>query len=306
MATLRTEEGRTALGGLTMRIDAQISKAPLLAWTTLLLGLTATAQADDLDELREQGSIRVAVANEAPYGYLDENGEGRGAGPEVARHVLDELGIENIEWVVTTFGDLIPGLREGRFDMAAAEMAIRPARCQRVLFSAPNTSYGEGLLVRAANPLEIGGYADFAERDDLRVAVLEGATQVGIMAALGVPDGRVIPIGENAAAIDTLLNDQADGYAGTSLTVSQLDTQHPGVEVVQNFEDPVIDGEIVRSWGAFTFPPDAEPLRDAFDAILLGYRNTQAWEDTLEGHGFTQNDILNAFRFDTEWLCGRE
>ncbi len=287
----------------------RITKASGWALPALLLSLvdiTQAATATDLEEIRERGSIRIAVADEVPYGYLDENGEGRGAGPEVARHVLGELGIENIEWVVTAFGDLIPGLEEGRFDMAAAEMAIRPARCERVLFSAPNTSYGEGLLVRAANPLEIGGYADFAERDDLRIAVLEGATQIGMMAALGVPDGRVVPIAENAAAIDTLLNGQADGYAGTGLTVSQLDAQHPGVEVVQNFEDPVIDGQIVRSWGAFTFPPDAETLRDAFDEVLLDYRNTQAWEDTLEGHGFTQDDILNAFRFDTEWLCGRE
>ncbi|GAA0570197.1 ectoine/hydroxyectoine ABC transporter substrate-binding protein EhuB [Halomonas salifodinae] len=287
----------------------RITKASGWALPALLLSLVAITQAataTDLEEIRERGSIRIAVADEVPYGYLDENGEGRGAGPEVARHVLGELGIENIEWVVTAFGDLIPGLEEGRFDMAAAEMAIRPARCERVLFSAPNTSYGEGLLVRAANPLEIGGYADFAERDDLRIAVLEGATQIGMMVALGVPDGRVIPIAENAAAIDTLLNGQADGYAGTGLTVSQLDAQHPGVEVVQNFEDPVIDGQIVRSWGGFTFPPDAETLRDAFDEVLLDYRNTQAWEDTLEGHGFTQDDILNAFRFDTEWLCGRK
>ncbi|MDR5865595.1 ectoine/hydroxyectoine ABC transporter substrate-binding protein EhuB [Halomonas koreensis] len=283
------------------------SSTRLAIWgLPLSLAVAMPAPAANLAELQDNGSIRVAVADERPYGYLDEDGEGRGAGPDVARHVLGELGIAEIEWVVTDFGELIPGLEEGRFDMAAAEMAIRPARCERVLFSAPNTSYGEGLLVRASNPLEIGGYADFAERDDLRIAVLEGATQVGMMATLGVPDDRVVRIAENAAAIDTLLGGQADAYAGTGLTVSQLDEQNPEVEVVQNFEDPVIDGEIVRSWGAFTFPPDAESLRDAFDEELLDYRNTQAWEDTLAGYGFTQDDILNAFRFDADWLCSRD
>ncbi|MFG6178394.1 ectoine/hydroxyectoine ABC transporter substrate-binding protein EhuB [Halomonas sp. THAF12] len=278
------------------------------AWWALPLALTVagSSQAASFDELQERGSIRVAVANEVPYGYLDDTGQGRGPGPEVARHVLGELGIDDIEWVVTSFGDLIPGLEEGRFDMAAAEMAIRPERCQRVLFSAPNTSYGEGLLVRAANPLEINGYADFADRDDIRVAVLGGATQVDIMAALGVPEDQVVVIDDNAAAIDTLLDDRADAYAGTGLTVSRLEEQSPEVEVVQNFEDPKVNGEIVRSWGAFTFPRDAETLRDAFDTVLLDYRNTQAWEDTLEDNGFTQDDVLNAFRFNTEWLCGQE
>ncbi|MCH4563550.1 ectoine/hydroxyectoine ABC transporter substrate-binding protein EhuB [Halomonas sp. EGI 63088] len=290
-----------------MRNDSRTGWPMRLAITALLFGLAgADTSAATLEEIRERGSIRIAVANEVPYGYIDEHGEPRGAGPEVALRLMDELGIESIEWIETSFGDLIPGLEEGRFDMAAAEMAIRPSRCERVLFSAPNTSYGEGLLVRAANPLEIAGYADFAERDDIRVAVLEGATQVGIMQALGVPDDQVIQIGENEAAIDTLLGGKVDAYAGTGLTVSQLDAQDSKVEVVQNFEDPVIDGEIVRSWGAFTFPPDAETLRDAFDEVLLDYRNTQEWEDTLAGYGFTQDDILNAFRFDTEWLCSRE
>ncbi|SEK43764.1 ectoine/hydroxyectoine ABC transporter substrate-binding protein EhuB [Halomonas daqiaonensis] len=269
------------------------------------LAFSADAGAATLDELRERGSIRIAVADEVPYGYLDENGEGKGAGPEVARYVLEQLGIEEIEWQVVEFGDLIDGLEADRFDMAAAEMAIRPERCERVLFSAPNTSYGEGLLIRAANPEEINAYSDFAEREDIRVAVLDGATQIGILESLGVPESRIEVINANAAAIDIILDGQADAYAGTGLTVSQLDAQSQEVEVVQDFVDPVVDGEIVRSWGAFTFPQEAETLRDVFDEVLLDYRNTQAWEDTLREHGFTQDDILNAFRFDTEWLCNR-
>ncbi len=111
-----------------------------LAWLAVPLAVilaAPTALAASLEELRQQGSIRVAVANEVPYGYLDDEGQGQGAGPEVARHVLEEIGIDDIEWVATSFGDLIPGLEEGRFDMAAAEMAIRPERCERVLFSRP-------------------------------------------------------------------------------------------------------------------------------------------------------------------------
>ncbi len=272
---------------------------------TACLAFGADAGAATLDEVRERGSIRVAVADEVPYGYLDENGEGQGAGPEVARYVLEQLGIEEIEWQVVDFGDLIDGLEAGRFDMAAAEMAIRPERCERVLFSAPNTSYGEGLLVRAANPEEINAYSDFAEREDIRVAVLAGATQIGILESLGVPESRIELIDANAAAIDIILEGQADAYAGTGLTVGQLDARSPEVEVAQNFVDPVVNGEMVRSWGAFAFPREAETLRDAFNEVLLDYRNTQAWEDTLSEHGFTQDDILNAFRFDTEWLCNR-
>ncbi len=62
-------------------------------------------------------------------------------------------------------------------------------------------------------------------------------------------------IASNDAAIEALLSDRADAYAGTGLTVSQLGGQSPDVEVVEGFEDPKVDGKIVRSWGGFTFPP---------------------------------------------------
>ncbi|MDY7115807.1 ectoine/hydroxyectoine ABC transporter substrate-binding protein EhuB [Halomonas sp. SSL-5] len=277
-----------------------------IALFATLATLPGAVAAASLEELRERGHIRVAVADEEPYGYLDAEGEGRGAGPDVARPLLERLGIERIEWQVVDFEDLIPGLEQGEFDMAAAEMAIRPERCKRALFSEPNTSYGEGLLVQAANPHEINAYDHFAARDDIRVAVLAGATQVDILSAMGVPEDRLVVIDTNAQAVDTILGGDADAYAGTGLTVSQLAEQDIRVEVAQNFVDPEVEGEMVRSWGGFAFPPDAESLRDAFNEALRDYRNTGAWEETLIGYGFTQDDILNAFRFDTEWLCGRQ
>src|SRR5690625_190060 len=68
-----------------------------------LLGSTATATS--LEEIKDKGVMRIAVANENPYGFIDPNGEAKGAGPEVAQHLVEELGIDEIEWVTTNFGD---------------------------------------------------------------------------------------------------------------------------------------------------------------------------------------------------------
>ncbi|QTF94107.1 ectoine/hydroxyectoine ABC transporter substrate-binding protein EhuB [Halomonas sp. BM-2019] len=288
-----------------MRPDSSPVWPVRLALAPLLLALASTSAATPLDEIRERGSIRIAVANEVPYGYLDAEGEARGAGPEVARQLIETLELGEIEWVERDFGELIPGLRAGEFDMAAAEMAILPERCEQILYSEPNTTYGEGLLVRAGNPLELQAYDDFAGRNDYRVAVMAGADQREILMALGVPEEKLVTITRNEEAIETLVSGEADAYAATGLTVTALDEVSQEVEAAMDFIDPLLDGEEVRSWGGFAFGPEAEELRDAINEALLAFKPTRAWEQILVDNGFSQEDVLNSFKYRTEQLCRR-
>ena len=153
-------------------------KAALLAGAAAL-GLAGAAQAASLAEIQESGTIRIAIANEIPYGYVDPvSGDTLGAGPDTAKYIVEQLGVENIEWVTTEFSSLIPGLQADRFDMVAAEMAIIPTRCATVIYSEPNTSYGEGLLVPAGDPEGLNSYEQFAENPDLTVAIMAGANQL--------------------------------------------------------------------------------------------------------------------------------
>jgi len=262
-------------------------------------------QADTLEEILERGSIRIAVANERPYGYLNEAGEALGAGPEVASRILATLGIEEIEWVATEFKNLMPGLEVGRFDMAAAEMAIMPERCSRVLFSDPNTSYGEGLLVLASNPNGIRAYEDFVERpDNIRVAVQAGTVTEAMFSELGVEADRVVTVERLEEAVDALVRGRADAFAATGMTVASLEETHPQVEAEFNFRDPVIDGREVRYYGGFAFPPDAQDLRDAFNEALEEEKRHGEWQQTLARHGFLTKDIIYSYRFDADQLCG--
>ncbi len=269
------------------------------------LALTAgSLAAATLDEIREAGTIRIAVANEIPYGYIDPNGEAMGAGPDVARAIMAELGIENIEWVTAGFSSLIPGLKADRFDMVAAEMAILPDRCGEILFSEPNTSYGEGLLVAAGNPQGITSYADFANNPDLTVAIMAGADQLEMMQELGVDDTRMVMISANADAISVVSTGRADAYAATSLTASGLAEASDGVEVAADFVDPVIGGAEVRSWGGFAFSSDSEDLRDAVNDALATFKGTNEWETILTGYGFADSDVAGSATRSTADLCG--
>jgi len=277
----------------------------LAALSVSALALTAgTLAAATLEEIREAGTIRIAVANEIPYGYVDPNGDALGVGPDVAKAIMAELGIENIEWVTTGFSSLIPGLKANRFDMVAAEMAILPDRCNEVLFSEPNTSYGEGLLVAAGNPSGITSYADFAEKPDLKVAIMAGADQLEMMQELGVDESNLVMISANADAISVVSTGRADAYAATSLTAGGLASSSDRVEVATGFVDPVIGGEEVRSWGGFTFSRGSEDLRDAVNGALADFKGTPEWQEILTGYGFAESDVTGSLTRTTSDLCG--
>lgn len=277
--------------------------------TTLLAGAAAftvagAAQAASLEDIQQSGSIRIAVANEIPYGYIDPvSGEAMGAGPDVAKYIVEQLGVSDIEWVTTDFSSLIPGLQADRFDMVAAEMAIIPTRCATVIYSEPNTSYGEGLLVPAGNPDGLSGYADFAENPDLTVAIMAGANQLDMMQALGVSESQLVTISSNADAISTVSTGRANAYAATGLTASELAGQSDAVEVAEGFTDPVIDGVDQRSWGGFVFAAGNEGLRDAVNEILAEYKQTDEWLASVSGYGFTDADTSRSFDMTTEELC---
>ncbi len=264
----------------------------------------AAANAVTLQEIKDRGYIRIAVANEIPYGYVDPSGNAKGAGPDVATAVVEALGIkaDNIQWVVTNFSSLIPGLQANRFDMTAAEMAIRPERCLKVVYSEPNTSYGEGLLVASGDPKDLHAYSDF-KKEGMKVAIMAGADQLQMMQALGVPDSNMVTIAANADAISTVATGRADAYAATGLTASNLAKKSDKVELAPDFVDPVVDGKEVRSWGGFNFNSDSKALRDAFNAELVKFKKTDAWKKILSGYGFTPADIAGSTAKTTAELC---
>lgn len=279
-------------------------KTALMAWAAVLSTSMGAGIADaaTLQQIKDRGHVRIAVANEIPYGYVDLDGEAKGVAPDVAKRIMDQLGVQKIEWVTTNFGSLIPGLRANRYDMVAAEMAILPQRCKEVLFSEPNSSYGEGLLVAKGNPDDIHTYEDFAKADK-KIAIMAGADQLEMLQALGVPPERMVTIANNADAISTVSTGRASAYAATSLTVGELAGKSGKVEPAKNFTDPVINGQPARSWGGFTFSPDSEDFRSAVNTELAKFKQTEDWRKIMTQYGFSEADAKQSFAKTTKQLC---
>ncbi len=279
----------------------RITSVTGLCALTLVLGVTS-ASALTLEEVKKQGYIRAATANEVPYSYMQPDGTSAGIGPDVANAVLKSIGITEVNWTVTPFGTLIPGLKAGRFDFAAAEQNISPERCKQVSFTEPNSSYGEGLLVKKGNPKGLKTYADIAKDPSLKVAVVSGANNVDFLRAVGVKDDQIVFIQANADAIPTVQS-RVDAYAATELTVSALAKDQANVEQVKPFEDPIVKGAPVRNYGGFAFRPEDKELRDAFNAALVKFRKTDEYKKILIKYGLSEKSIEAAAAKTVADLC---
>lgn len=266
-------------------------------------GLPEAEAATSFEHIKKRGFIRVAVANEVPYGYVDANGNAKGIAPDVAKHVLKELGIDKQQWVVTPFGSLIPGLKARRFDMVAAGQNVLPARCSQVAFSTINSSYGEGLLVKAGNPLGIHGYEYFLKNKDKKLAVVSGADELRFAHGMGIPDSQIVNLNANADALSAVADGRVAAYAGTGLTIERLAKHSKEVEPAAPMKQPVVNGKSVRSYGAFSFRKDEKALLKAFDEKLEAYKKTDDWAKTLMKYGLTKQDVEAARKMTTAERC---
>jgi polar amino acid transport system substrate-binding protein len=253
-------------------------------------GADTTAPADGggdgslLEEIQESGTVTVGIANEVPYGYEDEeSGEITGEAPEIARRVFEELGVANMEAVVTEFGGLIGGLEAGNFDMIAAGMYINPDRAENVLFTDPDYCVLESMLVPEGNPLGLTNYNSVAETD-ARLAVASGTVNVDYAVWAGIPEGQIVEFAGIEDQYDAIAAGRVDAVSGTILTVQQHADVMEGFEALPAFPALDEEGNEILGCGGFGFRYENQELRDEFNRVLNELQDTGEVQDIVEEH----------------------
>ena len=266
---------------------------------------SATAPGSTLEAVKAAGKVRVGYANEAPYAFLrSDEDQVTGEAVEIARVVLERMGVEQVDGVLTEFGSLIPGLQAGRFDIIAAGMYVTPERCKQVQFSEPTYGVGEGFLVKANNPKNLHSYDDVIKQPEVKLGVVVGAIQVDYAKQLNIPDSQVIVFPDAVSALAGVQAGRADVYAATALTVADLMTKttpDDGLERAEPFTDPVIGEADVRGYGAFAFRNADVEFRDAFNHELREYIGSAEHARLVEPFGFTEQELPQGVT--TEKLC---
>jgi len=291
-------------------LQAPTSRRSLLAGVAALgtLGATgcsrvATASTteggDLLDRLRAAGVVRLGIAGEIPFGYIDRDGRLTGEAPELGRAIFKRLGVDRVQPVPTEFGSLIPGLNSQQFDVVAAGMYVNPDRCEQVIFADPDYQMLDAFIVRKGNPKGLHDYRDVVAKK-ARFATGTGYAEIQYAVDAGYPQDDILIVPDQVAGLNAVEAGRVDVFAGTALTAREVVKKSAKAEATKPFA-PLVDGKPHVDGGAFAFRPTETRLRDAFSAELRALKKSGELFRILRPFGFTRAEMTD---LTAKELCG--
>ncbi|MGO6855523.1 ectoine/hydroxyectoine ABC transporter substrate-binding protein EhuB [Rhizobium leguminosarum] len=273
-----------------MKAGYFLSAASLSA---LLITAAAPAAADDkLEQLKEQGFARIAIANEPPFTAVGADGKVSGAAPDVARAIFEKLGVKEVVASISEYGAMIPGLQAGRHDAITAGLFMKPERCAAVAYSEPILCDAEAFALKKGNPLKLTSYKDIADNPDAKIGAPGGGTEEKLALEAGVPRDRVIVVPDGQSGIKMLQDGRIDVYSLPVLSIHDLmaKANDPNLETVA----PVVNAPVYCDGAAFRKQDVA--LRDAFDVELKKLKESGEFAKIIEPYGFSAKAAMSTSR----------
>ncbi|MGW2951181.1 ectoine/hydroxyectoine ABC transporter substrate-binding protein EhuB [Streptomyces eurythermus] len=255
---------------------------------------------DLLERLRAQGVVRLGIAGEVPFGYIDRDGRLTGEAPELARAIFGRLGVERVQPVPTEFGSLIPGLNAQQFDVVAAGMYVTPDRCEQVIFADPDYQMPDAFIVPKGNPLELRTYAD-ALRRHAKIATGTGYAQIQHAVEAGFKENDLVIVPDQVAGLNAVESGRVDLFAATAVTARMVARRSAKAESTKPFV-ALVDGRPKADGGAFAFRPTETRLRDAFNTELHKLRRSGELYRIVRPFGFTKAEMTT---LTAKELCRR-
>jgi polar amino acid transport system substrate-binding protein len=284
-------------------IDDRETKMPLLTMipviclvivaTMFLIIFWLVSGDTSLTRLQKSGIIRIGYAIEAPYAFLKPGGEVTGESPEVAKQIVARLGIHQVKWRLVEFDALISELEAGRIDVIAAGMFITPERAQYVNFSEPTFHVRQGLLVAKGNPRQIHSYQQVVTQTDIKIAVLAGAVEDGLLLRMGLSDRQRVAVPDALTGLVAVKSGLVDGLALSSPTIQwmALQDQLGQTEMAQPFEQPELAQQERLGYGAFAFRKTDLQLLSAWDTALKAFIGSPEHSKILSEFGLTEAEL---------------
>jgi len=277
-------------------LSANSFRAVAAASALALLG-AGTALAGPLnDRIAADEPIRIGFANEAPFAYPGEDGEPLGFVNAYTIGLLNEMGYDNIEVVVTDWGGLIPALNAGRLDIVTGGLNIMSSRCESIAFSEPMLMAGDAFIVPTGNPDGLNNYQDLIEQDATFVTGV-GYNQVEVARREGVPDNQIMQVPGPSEIVAAIRAERAQAGGVTHLTAIELAANHDDIEVSDVSQLP----EWTLNWASIGFRKDDQDFVEMFNAAQEDWLGSDAMMELVGPYGYSPENIPEGQT--AEWVC---
>jgi polar amino acid transport system substrate-binding protein len=182
----------------------------------LWVGATTASHADQLDNIRAAGVLKVAVTDaNPPFSFVDPLSRTIiGYDIDFAHAIATGIGVD-LQLVVATSTDRRALLQSGKVDLIIAEMTISAERAKTVAFSIPYFVVGQQLAVLASNSDRVEDYGSS------RIGAGSGSTEAEYVAN-DFPGAKVSLFHDGPEALQALRDGAVDAVIGDSPTLAAL------------------------------------------------------------------------------------
>ncbi|KAF1071240.1 transporter substrate-binding domain-containing protein [Variovorax sp.] len=201
----------------------------------LVAGVAQAAMADQLDDIKKAGKIRVAIAMGTPlFSFADANLQPTGSDVDTATQLAKDLGVK-LEIVSVTNAARVPTLQAQRADIVVADLSITPEREKVVDFSTPYAVIS--IIVGGPKSIKVTDYADLNGK---RIG-LTRATVNDTLTTQQAKGAEIVRYEDDATLITSMVTGQIDLFSSTPSNLSEMIKQAPAKNLELKFSQKDFD-----------------------------------------------------------------
>ena len=187
-----------------------------------------TAQARTLDEIKEDGKIKIGVfSDKNPFGYVDENGDVQGYDIYFGKRLAkDLLGSEDdAEFTYVEAASRVEYLQSAKVDVILANFTVTDDRAEKVDFALPYMKVALGVVSPDDALIK-----DVKDLEGKKLIVVKGTTAETYFTD-NYPDIELVKFDEYQEAYDALLDGRGDAFSTDNTEVLAWAQQNEGFSV---------------------------------------------------------------------------
>jgi polar amino acid transport system substrate-binding protein len=195
-----------------------------------MIGWNQVANADELDDIKKAGKIRIAIdLGVPPYGMTDDKMQPTGLDVETGQALAKDWGLQ-FEHVPTTGASRIPALQTGKADLVISSLSYTPERAKVIDFS-----LGYAVLRTVIAATKATNVKTLADLDGKTVGTVRGTTHDTQLTKEGPKGMKLVRYEDDATEAQAFLSGQVDIFSTAEMIVPQIAKKNPARQVELKF-----------------------------------------------------------------------